>query len=203
MIFFLILRLMQVLQVLQGTWESKIMTSSPPLTVDTPPPPKAPHAPQVDIVTAPPQTPVQVVPEEQEPEQEPEPDPQSQLPAELRDRKWKVPVIAEEEGVEELDGLPYATLLRNYQHELTETFETFKDRNAQPVVNSLKKAEAPVDAARDTFAQCAKQFVGIMSQFQDASDRKHDKAKVEMHRTYIEAIESTNTGADHASLLQG
>lgn len=114
---------------------------------------------------------------------------------ELRISKKPITTVPQEEDSEETGETGIGMTFVLNQRALTETFETFRDTNAPPVVSSLKTAEAPVDVARASFAECAKFFVEVMSKKSDASDRKHDEAKAEMQSTYMETIETTNTGA--------
>jgi hypothetical protein len=102
--------------------------------------------------------------------------------------------IPEEEDVEDAPIVALITPLLFHQQELIDEFKSFKHKNAPPVVHSLKTAEASVDAARDTFAECAKQFVHIMTTMSTAFNEENAAVKADMHQTYVKAIEDTNTG---------
>jgi hypothetical protein len=148
---------------------------------DTPPPAST------ELPKPTPPAPIVHAPPPQEPNQE--------LPDELRNWNFKGPPLVPAEPEPEDPDIEYRIPLILHKAALDKNFDAFKKQDAPPVVKSLKAAEAPVDAARASFAVCAKEFVRIMSELPDASDPIHNETKAEMHRTYIRTIEHTNTGA--------
>jgi hypothetical protein len=155
----------------------------------TPPPQaQAPEKPAAPEKTAALEEPAPEEPAPGEPVPE-EPAPEEPAPADAPEDEFY------DDDFEDTAIVQLITPLFVHQQKLIDEFKSFKHKKAPPVVHSLKTAESPVDAARDTFAVCAKEFVRVMSTMQDAFNEEHADVKAEMHRTYIEAIEHTNTGA--------